>query len=313
MACRSPSRRISTWPASTVSCNAGSQFTSGVPGLNIRARTPRKSAACALASAMQSSASTTTTPSCEHSSASASRACAERRCATSRSIMALMLSRIIPIEASSAPSSSALPLGTATSSLPAAMRSATLEATATGPTIRRASAQATSAESSSASAVPAILSCRSRATVARARLPVEEAVAGGVVDQQIDLFVDLGGVVIERLPVDVELGAVEQPLADAVPGVHRASAHWSAAWSARIDCERCTAISRSSDSDSPSLSISSSSAARIAGSVAIHRRANAARMAAKSVGRRARIVDRHQRFVEVLSTSTPAFLMPKMA
>ena len=48
------------------------------------------------------------------------------------------------------------------------MRSATLEATATGPTMRRASAQATSADSSSASAMPAMLSCTSRATAARA-------------------------------------------------------------------------------------------------------------------------------------------------
>ena len=57
----------------------------------------------------------------------------------------------------------------------------------------------------------------------------------------------------------------------------------SAARVARTDCERCAAIARSSDSEVPSLSNSSSSAARMSESVAIQRRAKAARMAAKSV------------------------------
>src|SRR6202030_4128320 len=50
-------------------------------------------------------------------------------------------------------------------------------------------------------------------------LPVQEAVAGGVVHQQIDLVVDLDRVLVERRPVDVELGAVEKALADATPSV----------------------------------------------------------------------------------------------
>ena len=168
VALRLPWRAIRTRPASPVACKAGCSRASGVPGLSRLGDTPRKSAAWALASTMPSLASTTTTPSWEFSSASASRACAERRCATSRSIIALMLSRITPMAVSSAPSSSPLPFGIATSSLPAAMRSATLEATATGPTMRRASAQATSAESNSASAMPAMLSWMSWATAARA-------------------------------------------------------------------------------------------------------------------------------------------------
>src|SRR5262249_6988531 len=104
---------------------------------------------CAFASTMTSLASTTTTPSCEHSSASASRACAVRRCATSRSIIALILSRITPIAASNA-------LG------------------------------------------------------ARV-LPVQEPVTCGVVHQQIDLLVDLGRVVIERVPVYFGCCALNEP------------------------------------------------------------------------------------------------------
>ena len=41
-------------------------------------------------------------------------------------------------------------------------------------------------------------------------LPVQKAVAGSVIHQQIDLVVDLLGIAVERRPIDVALGAIEQ-------------------------------------------------------------------------------------------------------
>ena len=52
----------------------------------------------------------------------------------------------------------------------------------------------------------------------RARsLAIEEGVARSVVDQQVDLLLDDGGVVVERVPVDVGFGAGEQAQANVVP------------------------------------------------------------------------------------------------
>jgi len=106
---------MSMCEASAAPRSAGVNCISGVPGFSSPPDMPRKSAAWAFARTITSLASTTTTPSCEYSSASASRACALRRCSTSRSIIILMLPRITPIAASNAPSSSALPRGCARS------------------------------------------------------------------------------------------------------------------------------------------------------------------------------------------------------
>ena len=78
VACGSPLRQDRTRPAVTEFLEGRAQFAKRRAWLQQLRGMPRKSAACGLASAMQSSASTTTTPSCELSSASARRVCAER-------------------------------------------------------------------------------------------------------------------------------------------------------------------------------------------------------------------------------------------
>ena len=126
------------------------------------------------------------------------------------------------------------------------MRPATAEAAATGPMIRRASSQATRADSRIASdradeIEPLILrDARQRA------LAIGETVAGGVVDQQIDLLVDGLGVAVERRPGDLRHRAVEgwrRCSVQAFDGLLRVVAACARRAS---ECDRSAAICRSS-------------------------------------------------------------------
>ena len=52
-------------------------------------------------------------------------------------------------------------------------------------------------------------------------LPVKEAVAGRVVHQQIDLFVDLESILVERFPVQLGRRAIDESFTDLFPGFDR--------------------------------------------------------------------------------------------
>ena len=130
-------------------------------------------------------------------------------------------------------------------------------------------------------------------------LPVQEAVAGGVVHQEIDLVVDLDRVLVERRPVDVELGAVEEPLANASPGVHRAlDALGGAGGAHRLRALRGDReVFRQRGAELVELVVQRRAHVGIGGDPAPRE----CRAHGGEIGRRrAGVIDRHQRFVEGL-------------
>ncbi len=282
VACTSSSRRISISAASAVPCNAGSSCASGVPGLSRSGETPRKSAACALASTMPSLASTTTTPSCEHS-----QRVGEPRL-RGAALLDLAIHHRLDVVAHDAHGGEqrAKLVGAAPrhGDVEFAGGDALGDVGRHGDRSDDAPRQAPGDERREQQ--------RQRGAgdvelhVARDRraraLAIEEAIAGGVVHQQIDLIVDPVGVVVERVPIHVELGAVNEPLANALPGVHGALDVLGGARRAnRLRTRgRDLEVLRQRNTE---LVDFVSKAARSFGSVAIQRRANAARMPAKSV------------------------------
>ncbi|MGB6963700.1 MAG: hypothetical protein WBD90_04245, partial [Xanthobacteraceae bacterium] len=176
---------------------------------------------------------------------------------------------------------------------------ATLEATATGLTIRRAKPHATTAERSSASAIAddvqlyVMGNCRARA------LPVEKSVAGGVIDQKIDLIVDPAGIMVGRAPVRIGSVAVDEALTNCFPGVDGAlhvlrGADGTSRLRARgSDLE----ILRQRYAEIIDFTIEGGALLRIGGDEASREgRAHSGEVARRS----ARLIDRHQRPVERL-------------
>ncbi len=214
VACDPLSQRISTCSASAEPCKAGSSCASGVPGLSSAGATPSKSAACALASTMPSFAVDDDDAFLrvfQRVGEPRLRRTALRHLAVHHRLDVVAHhahggeQRTELVGAALGHGDVELAGGNALGDV-GGDRHRPDDAPRQRPGHQRRQQPAPTR-------CRAILSWMSRATVGARGLAVQKAVAGGVVHQEIDLIVDLVGVAVERLPIDVALAAVEQALA----------------------------------------------------------------------------------------------------